>query len=108
MEEFHVDIKFPGRDAEDTNLVVISGREEDVSDCREHLLNLEEEYVSCLARQNGPTSIISLWLRLLSSWLVKSTFKWQNVLGLLLSLNSPVSDKHLHKVMRHFLGYFCQ
>lgn len=46
MDEFKVDIRFPGRDAKDPNLVVITGTEDAVLECREHLLNLEEEYVS--------------------------------------------------------------
>jgi len=45
MDDYKVDIRMPGRDAADPNLVIISGREDDVLDCREHLLNLEEEYV---------------------------------------------------------------
>ena len=45
MDDYKVDIRMPGRDAEDPDLVIISGREDDVLDCREHLLNLEEEYV---------------------------------------------------------------
>ena len=45
MEDFHVDIRFPGRDSDNPNLVVITGTEEAVMDCRDHLLNLEEEYV---------------------------------------------------------------
>jgi len=45
MDEYKVDIRMPGRDGEDPDLVVISGREEDVQDCKSHLLNLEEEYV---------------------------------------------------------------
>jgi hypothetical protein len=46
MEEFHVDIRFPGRESDNPNLVVITGAEDAVMDCRDHLLNLEEEYVS--------------------------------------------------------------
>ena len=49
MEDYHVDIRMPGRDAADPDLVVITGLEEDVIDCRSHLLNLEEEYV-CILR----------------------------------------------------------
>lgn len=48
MDEFKVDIRFPGRDAKDPNLVVISGTEDAVLECREHLLNLEEEYLQDL------------------------------------------------------------
>lgn len=48
MEEFRVEIKFPGRSAEDRSLVVVSGREDDVADCVDHLRNLEDEYVSVL------------------------------------------------------------
>lgn len=46
MDEFKVDIRFPGRDAKDPNLVVISGAEDAVLECKDHLLNLQEEYVS--------------------------------------------------------------
>lgn len=45
MEDFKVDIRMPGRDAEDPDLIVLTGREDDVLDCRDHLLNLEEEYL---------------------------------------------------------------
>ena len=45
MDDYKVDIRMPGRDAEDPDLVIISGHEDDVADCQEHLLNLEEEYV---------------------------------------------------------------
>jgi len=47
MEDFNVDIKFPGRDSNEPDLVVITGSNEDaVLECKEHLLNLEDEYVS--------------------------------------------------------------
>lgn len=46
MEDYKVDIKFPRNDDPDANLVVISGPEENVMEVKEHLLNLEEEYVS--------------------------------------------------------------
>jgi len=45
MDEFKVDIRMPGRDSNDPDLVIITGREDDVLDCRHHLLNLEEAYV---------------------------------------------------------------
>lgn len=45
MEEFHVDIRFPGRESDNPNLVVITGTEDAVMDCRDHLLNLEEEFL---------------------------------------------------------------
>jgi len=48
MDDYKVDIRMPGRDADDPDLVIISGRDDDVEDCREHLLNLEEEYVCSL------------------------------------------------------------
>lgn len=48
MDEFHVEIKFPARNAEDRSLVVVSGREEDVADCVDHLRSLEDEYVNGL------------------------------------------------------------
>lgn len=45
MEDFKVYIRMPGRDAEDPDLVLITGLEDDVLDCLDHLRNLEEEYV---------------------------------------------------------------
>lgn len=44
MEEFKVEIKFPRGD-DDPNIVVIMGSQEAVDDCRDHLLNLAEEYM---------------------------------------------------------------
>jgi len=49
MDDYKVDIRMPGRDAEDPDLVIISGHDNDVLDCKEHLLNLEEEYVCFLS-----------------------------------------------------------
>ena len=45
MEEFRVDIRMPGRDSSNPDLIVVEGREDDVLDCCDNLLNLEEEYV---------------------------------------------------------------
>jgi len=45
MEDFKVDIKFPSAEDEDKNKVVITGLEDDAMDCKDHLLNLEEEYM---------------------------------------------------------------
>ncbi|CAH1154251.1 unnamed protein product [Phaedon cochleariae] len=45
MEDYNVDIKFPRSDDPDPNLVVISGQEENVTEAKDHLLNLEEEYL---------------------------------------------------------------
>ncbi|KAH1009812.1 vigilin [Dendroctonus ponderosae] len=45
MDDFKVDIKFPRSDDSNPNLVIISGYEDNVSDAREHLLNLAEEYL---------------------------------------------------------------
>lgn len=46
MEDYKVDIKFPRSDDPDPNLVTITGFEENVLEAKDHLLNLEEEYVS--------------------------------------------------------------
>ena len=46
MKKFGVDIKFPRSSDPDPNLVTISGQEEDVDAAADHILNLEEEYVS--------------------------------------------------------------
>ncbi|KAJ8954742.1 hypothetical protein NQ318_011437 [Aromia moschata] len=59
MEDYNVDIKFPRNDDPDPNLVIISGQEENVTEARDHLLNLEEEYdgtgAPSSARRRGAT-----------------------------------------------------
>lgn len=45
MEDYHVDVRFPGRDSDNPNLVVITGTEEAVLECKDHLLEKEDEYV---------------------------------------------------------------
>ena len=45
MENFKVDIRFP-RTQENPNVVAITGLEDDCDACKDHLLMLEEEYVS--------------------------------------------------------------
>ncbi|XP_018320346.1 vigilin [Agrilus planipennis] len=51
MEDFKVDIKFPRPDDPDPSVVVISGQEENVADAKDHLLNLEEEYMQDVQEQ---------------------------------------------------------
>ena len=49
-----MDIRFGATDADgqqNRNLVVISGKEEDCLDCRDHLLNMEEEFLQDIADQ---------------------------------------------------------
>lgn len=45
MDDYKVEIKFPRSDDANPNLVVISGDEDNVVEARDHLLNLEEEYL---------------------------------------------------------------
>lgn len=52
MEQYNVDIKFPRSTDADPDIVTVIGAEENVLDAREHLLNLEEEYVSYFAVQS--------------------------------------------------------
>ena len=44
-EEFNVDLRFPGRDADNPDVVVITGDEDAVVECKDHLLQLEDEFV---------------------------------------------------------------
>lgn len=46
MEEFEVEIRFPRSTDPDPNIVIIFGEEDKVADCKDHLLGLEEEFVS--------------------------------------------------------------
>lgn len=45
MEDYRVDIKFPREGDTDMNQVTVMGKEEDVEAVKDHLLNLEEEYM---------------------------------------------------------------
>jgi hypothetical protein len=46
MQDYKVDIRFPRPNDSNPNLVVISGSDIDrIYDARDHLLNLEEEYI---------------------------------------------------------------
>nr|XP_014346494.1 PREDICTED: vigilin isoform X1 [Latimeria chalumnae]XP_014346495.1 PREDICTED: vigilin isoform X1 [Latimeria chalumnae] len=46
MDEFKVDIRFPQSGAADPNCVTVTGLPENVDEAIDHLLNLEEEYMS--------------------------------------------------------------
>ena len=46
MDDYKVDIKFPSRDGSDPDVVTITGAEDNVYECQDHILNLAEEYVS--------------------------------------------------------------
>lgn len=46
MEMYKVDIRFPRQTDNDPDLILISGDEDNCMDCKDELLNLEEEYVS--------------------------------------------------------------
>ena len=45
MDDFKVDIKFPNRESGNPDIVTVTGAEDDVMECKDHLLNLEEEYM---------------------------------------------------------------
>lgn len=47
-----VDLRFPQSGAADPNLVTVIGRPELVDEAIDHLLNLEEEYVSFVCARN--------------------------------------------------------
>ncbi|CAG2229559.1 Vigilin [Mytilus edulis] len=45
MDDFKVDIRFPRGPEENPDIIYISGGEDDCYDCRDHLLNIEEEFL---------------------------------------------------------------
>lgn len=53
-EEYKVDIKFP-RENDDPDTIYITGPEDSVLDCKDHLLNLEEEYMQDIIDYEGNT-----------------------------------------------------
>ncbi len=58
MEDFDVEIRFPRESDPDPNIVVISGEEENVLECKDRLIYLEEEFVSLKRSDRG----IKYWL----------------------------------------------
>ncbi|CRK92791.1 CLUMA_CG006242, isoform A [Clunio marinus] len=64
MEDYRVDIKFPREGDADMNQVTVMGKEEDVEACKDHLLNLEEEYmqdVSEAPKQSSNVTYVNLF-----------------------------------------------
>ena len=59
MDDYKVDIRFPNRASDNPDVVMVTGAEEDVLDCKEHLLNLEEEFVSNSRRLSSSSSSYS-------------------------------------------------
>ncbi|KAK7477919.1 hypothetical protein BaRGS_00030828, partial [Batillaria attramentaria] len=51
MDDFGVDIRFPRNDASDPDLVTVTGPEDAVIDCKDHLLNLQEEFLQDVVDQ---------------------------------------------------------
>ncbi|KAJ3649324.1 hypothetical protein Zmor_021075 [Zophobas morio] len=51
MDDYKVDIKFPRGDDADPNIVIITGTDENVVDAKEHLINLEEQYLQDVEEQ---------------------------------------------------------
>uniref|UniRef100_A0A8D8Q697 Vigilin n=2 Tax=Cacopsylla melanoneura TaxID=428564 RepID=A0A8D8Q697_9HEMI len=60
MEEYKVDIKFPRQNDPDPNLVIITGKEDDVLDAKDRLLNMEDEFLQDIehrSEQEPPRSV---------------------------------------------------
>lgn len=53
MDEFKVDLRFPQSGAQDPNVVTVIGRPELVDEAIDHLLNLEEEYMTDVAENEA-------------------------------------------------------
>uniref|UniRef100_A0A8C7FU32 Vigilin n=1 Tax=Oncorhynchus kisutch TaxID=8019 RepID=A0A8C7FU32_ONCKI len=82
MEEFKVDIRFPQPGSEDPGRVTVTGLPESVDNAVDHLLNLEEEYVS-----DGRETIISIWSK--HDKLCLGLCRHATCLSLSLSLSAP-------------------
>lgn len=59
MEDFKVDIKFPKEGEANMNYVTVIGKDEDVEACKDHLLNLEEEYLQDCVEQPKASSNVT-------------------------------------------------
>ncbi|CAG2115876.1 unnamed protein product, partial [Medioppia subpectinata] len=55
MDQYNVDIRFPRSEGQNPNLVVISGLPENVDECKDHLLNLAEEYLDDVTEYTPPS-----------------------------------------------------
>lgn len=56
MEEYKVEIKFPKQGDENPNAITIIGSPDAVSEAKDHILNLEEEYLEDIADAPTPTN----------------------------------------------------
>lgn len=65
MEEFSVDVRFPRTTDPDPNLVTISGVEDDVLNCKDELLNMEEELVSGASLDENSTNQAFICIKLI-------------------------------------------
>ena len=77
-----VDIRFGAADSDgqqNRNLVVISGNEENCFDCRDHLLNMEEEFLQDIADQVNQDEMrieVRLGIRLGIRWGIRWGIHW--------------------------------
>ena len=70
-----MDLRFPGRDASNPDVVVITGDEDAVLECKEHLLQLEDEFVSCSSiTGNCSTPVVVVVVGLIMSPLRRHIF----------------------------------
>lgn len=53
MEQFKVDVRFPRSDSDDPDVIFITGAEDAVEDCQDHLLNIEEEFLQDVIDQEA-------------------------------------------------------
>lgn len=58
MEDYKVEIKFPRQD-DDPNLVTIMGAPENVEECKDHLLNMSEEYMQDISEREDMNMYMS-------------------------------------------------
>lgn len=61
MEKFAVDIKFSG--GETGNTVTVEGNEQNVDECKEHLLELAEEYMDAVLEREESQAEMSQYSR---------------------------------------------
>ncbi|XP_014242166.1 vigilin [Cimex lectularius] len=61
MNKFNVEIRFPTAGSPNPNLICVRGEEDDVFNAKEHLLNLEEEYLQDISENEAKESRNAAW-----------------------------------------------
>uniref|UniRef100_A0A8D3D2J5 Vigilin n=1 Tax=Scophthalmus maximus TaxID=52904 RepID=A0A8D3D2J5_SCOMX len=101
MDEFKVDLRFPQSGAADPNLVTVTGRPELVDEAIDHLLNLEEEYVSFPERAHR-LFFLSITIKKKRNPTMIFYYHFPKLVAALQNLTSHVQQASMHRMYSRY------